>query len=98
MTVPRRSRRVARWAFWLGLGCYLLALGLTPSLHHDIDCHVKSPTHCTACMASPPGLCAAAGVPLDATPLHDAGRVEAARASAPVPSLAVATPGRAPPA
>jgi len=98
MATPRRSGSRAGWAFWLGLGCYLLALGVAPLLHHDLECHVKSPTHCNACMASPPGLSSAAGAPLDASRLDDAGSVEAARATAPVPTFAVDAPGRSPPA
>jgi hypothetical protein len=98
MVASGRPRRLAGWAFWLGVGCYLLALAVAPLLHHDLECHVKSPTHCTACMASPPGLCSAPGAPLDGTPLHDAGSVEAARAKAPAPTFAVDAPGRSPPA
>jgi len=41
---------------------------------------------------------AAAGAPLDASRLDDAGSVEAARATAPVPTFAVDAPGRSPPA
>ena len=98
MAASGRPRRLVGWAFWLGVGFYLLALGVAPLLHHDLECHVKSPTHCNACMASPPGLCSAAGAPLDATSLHDAGRVEAARATTPAHAFAVDTPGRSPPA
>ncbi len=98
MVASRRSRRAARCVLSLGLACYLLALGLTPSLHHGLECHVKTPTHCDACMASPPGLCPAAGVSLDATLLHDAGSVEAARTTLPVLAFALDTPGRSPPA
>ena len=98
MAASRSSSRLAVWAFWLGAGCYLLALGLTPSLHHGLECHVKTPTHCDACMASPPGLCPAAGVPLDATHLRDAGSVVAVRATASVPVFAFDAPGRSPPA
>jgi hypothetical protein len=76
----------------------MLALAAAPSLHHDLECHVKSPTHCNACMASPPGLRSAVGTPLDAIRLHDAGTVEAAPATALVPAFAVDSPGRSPPA
>jgi hypothetical protein len=80
------------------LSCYVLALDVAPLLHHDLECHVKSPTHCNACMASPPGLCSIAGTPLDATRLRDAGDVAAARAILPVPAFTVDAPGRSPPA
>jgi hypothetical protein len=98
MVAPSKRSPRAGWAVWVGLGCYLLALSVAPLLHHDLECHVKSPTHCSACMASPPGLCSAAGASLDATRFHDAGRVEAAGAAAPASSFAVDTPGRSPPA
>jgi len=98
MADSRRLSPLAGWAVWVGLGCYLLALGVAPLLHHDLECHLKSPTHCGACMASPPGLCSAAGAPLDGTRFHDAGSVEAAGATLPVAAFAVDTPGRSPPA
>ena len=98
MGVSRRSRWLANRALWLALGCYLVALAAAPLLHHDLECHVKSPTHCNACMASPPGLRSAAGAPLDAIHLHDAGTVEAAPSTALLPAFAVDTPGRSPPA
>jgi len=98
MVESRGSHAFARWALWLGLGCYLLALGAGALRHHDLACHLKSPTHCDACMASPPGLCAAAGAPLDATHLDDAGSVEGTQATALVPMFAIHAPGRSPPA
>jgi hypothetical protein len=98
MGIFRGLGRRARASFWLGVGFYLLALSSNPLLHHDLECHVKAPSHCDACMASPPGLCAAVGAPLDTTPLHDAGSVEAEWATAPEPTFAVDAPGRSPPA
>jgi hypothetical protein len=83
---------------WLGLSFYVLALSVSPLLHHDLKCHFKTPSHCGACMASPPGLSAAAGSPLDAPHLHDAGSVKAVRATAPAPTFTVDAPGRSPPA
>lgn len=98
MAATRWARPLARVTLWLGLGFYLLALAVSPLLHHDLECHFKTPSHCGACMASPPGISAAADGPLDTTHLHDAGRVEAVRATAPEPMFAVDTPGRSPPA
>jgi hypothetical protein len=80
------------------MGCYLVALAVAPLLHHDLECHVKSPTHCNACMASPPGLRSATGAPVDAIHLHDAGTVEVVSPTALVSAFAVDTPGRSPPA
>ena len=44
---PRRS--------WLAVSQFLLAVyvsaaGLSPLLHHDVICHLQSPTHCTTCL------------------------------------------------
>lgn len=89
---------MARLTTWLGVGLYLLFLAVSPLLHHDFECHVKTPSHCGACMASPIGLSAAQGAPLGATHLHDAGSVKAVRAPAPEPTFAVVAPGRSPPA
>jgi hypothetical protein len=46
-------RRGARICTWLGLTVYALILAVSPVLHHDLACHVKSPTHCEACTANP---------------------------------------------
>jgi hypothetical protein len=77
---------------------YLLFLAVSPLLHHDLECHLKTPSHCGACMASPLGLSAVTGAPLDDTHLYDAGSVKAVRATAPAPTFKVAAPGRSPPA
>src|SRR2546427_10763430 len=48
--VYRRDHRGA--ILWL-LAMYALVLGVNPILHDDLACHLKSPTHCNACAASP---------------------------------------------
>jgi hypothetical protein len=98
MAVRRGSRPLTRVTSWLGLGLYLSFLAVSPLLHHDLECHFKTPSHCGACMASPLGLGAAPGAPLDATHLRDAGAVKTVRATAPEPTFAVDAPGRSPPA
>lgn len=35
------------------LAVYALLLAVNPVLHDDLACHLKSPTHCSACTASP---------------------------------------------
>ena len=30
-----------------------LVLSATPFQHHDLECHLRSATHCTACVATP---------------------------------------------
>jgi hypothetical protein len=73
------AQRRARWRgrAWLLplLAVYALLLATNPLLHHDVACHVKSPTHCTSCNASPWASRIEAGVPLSAQPLPEAGRV-----------------------
>lgn len=40
----------------LTLGLYVALLAAAPLEHHDLACHLKSPTHCTTCVfASAPG-------------------------------------------
>ncbi len=35
------------------LGLYAGVVLASPGLHHDFDCHLKSPRHCQACVANP---------------------------------------------
>jgi hypothetical protein len=37
----------------LALSLYALLAAISPALHHDLACHVKSPAHCDACVANP---------------------------------------------
>jgi hypothetical protein len=98
MAVTRGVRPFARVTLWLGVSLYLFFLAASPLLHHDLECHVKTPSHCGACMTSPMGLSAAVGAPLGATCLHDAGSVKAVATTASEPTFAIDTPGRSPPA
>ena len=47
-----------RHSSWFGRSSALLLLAFSlvvaagPLLHHDVDCHIKSPTHCTGCTVS----------------------------------------------
>jgi hypothetical protein len=45
----RRRRGAVLWM----LAVYALLLAVNPVLHDDLACHLKSPTHCSACTASP---------------------------------------------
>ena len=51
--MPFVRRRSARLWTWLGLAVYSVILVVSPVVHHDLACHVKSPTHCEACAANP---------------------------------------------
>jgi hypothetical protein len=79
------------------LALYGLLVAINPILHDDLACHLKSPTHCSACLASPSASRVEA-VGLPAPLLAETGRVEtvgrAAETAAPVLILA----GRSPPA
>jgi hypothetical protein len=44
--------RQPRWVV-VGLLLYSLVLAVSPALHHDFACHLKDPSHCTACQATP---------------------------------------------
>jgi hypothetical protein len=48
-----RVRRRRVWWAWVGLAVYAAILVVSPVLHHDLACHVKSPTHCEACATNP---------------------------------------------
>ena len=41
-----------RTAKWLGLVLYAVVLVLAPFTHHDLECHIKNPQHCTACSSA----------------------------------------------
>jgi hypothetical protein len=44
-----RGRRFRRCFRSLVLGMYVAIVATLPLLHHDIACHIQSPTHCTTC-------------------------------------------------
>lgn len=56
---------------------YVTALAALPVLHHDVACHIKTPTHCTTCLVGAAekapdhsALLGAQLVPLGASPGH----------------------------
>ena len=57
--------RLRRSPVWLALVVlYALSVVATPALHCDFDCHLKTPSHCQACVASalaPPPMVAPVG-------------------------------------
>jgi hypothetical protein len=71
----RRVGELPRRVLSVALMAYLLALGASPLLHHDLVCELQSRTHCTTCAAgiSAPGLPAAPE--LDVEQLPSAGTV-----------------------
>src|SRR5262245_27045484 len=51
MRAPEERRRSPRHTV-LGVAIYTLFLVTAPFEHHDLVCHLKTPTHCTACTSS----------------------------------------------
>jgi hypothetical protein len=97
MGFARVIRRCGRGGILWMLAVYTLLLTVNPVLHDDLAGHLKSPTHCSACTASPlatrveavgPSLPA----PVEASPLE----ASANAAEAGTPRLVLA--GRSPPA
>jgi hypothetical protein len=91
----RRLRFVSAVAVCLGL--YALVVLASPGLHHDFDCHLKSPRHCQACAANPlapradaPSVCAG-------LTLLDLGNSETPPDLAPPRGVTPHVSGRAPP-
>jgi hypothetical protein len=77
------ARRLRSLAI-LGLVAYVVVLLVSPVLHHDLACHLKTPGHCDACAASPLASraeTAAASTPprLDGIGMVEAGEMRAAR-------------------
>jgi hypothetical protein len=56
------------------LVAYTAMVSVSPALHHDLVCHVKSPTHCDACLANPLAARAKTATPIPAPPLLLAGQ------------------------
>lgn len=82
----------------IGLALYTLFLCAAPFEHHDLNCELKTPQHCTSCTASVlssnPDMPAAPGPSM----LADAGRADALDVRADSLLFADRTTGRSPPA
>ena len=79
------------------LGLYALVVLGSPGLHHDFDCHVKSPRHCQACAANPLAPRASASSACTGLTLLDLGRNEPPPDLAPPRGITPHVSGRAPP-
>jgi len=90
------ARRRRKWVL-LGAALYALLVMVNPVLHEDLASHLKSPTHCNACTASPSASRVEGMGPILPV-LADAGLVEPCIQNvvlaAPTPTLR----GRSPPA
>jgi hypothetical protein len=96
LAVPER-RRPHPHAL-IGVAIYAVFLVTAPFEHHDLLCHLKTPTHCTACTSSVVGAGPNAPVAVDAAALHDAGRALAADVRTRDVLLVAQSTGRSPPA
>jgi len=93
----RRLRRIRRLALASVL-CHALILLAAPFEHHDLICHLKTPQHCTSCVASPAGTRADLSLSVGAARLADAGAVVPVSLASPSTGVTLRTPGRSPPA
>jgi hypothetical protein len=79
------------------LGLYALVVLASPVLHHDFDCHLKSPRHCQACVANPLAPRAAATSVAAHLTLLDLGKSDTVRHVVLATGVAPNVSGRAPP-
>lgn len=95
-----RVRGLGRWhRGWVvaGAALYALLLMVNPVLHDDLAGHVKSPTQCKACTASPSASRVEGMGPMLPI-LADAGSVETFGGTLVIAAPAPTLPGRSPPA
>jgi len=81
-----------------GLLAYVVVLCASPILHHDLDCHLKSPAHCPGCVASPAALRGESAADLRETHLPPAEAVGYKTVFAAAPLVVGGVKGRSPPA
>jgi hypothetical protein len=93
---PRQAKQARAVA--LAIGLYALVLAAAPAFHHDLACHLKSPTHCTTCLVSVTAPRADGSAGLVATDLRDAGVLRLDIAGSPERFSFAPLVGRSPPA
>ena len=81
----------------MGVAIYALFLVTAPFEHHDLVCHLKTPTHCTACTSSLVSAAPHAPAVAGAADLADAGGAFALDSVAHGFQLATQSSGRSPP-
>ncbi len=92
-----RLRRLRPLAL-CGLALYVFVLLVSPVLHHDLACHVKTPGHCDACAASPVASRAEAATAFTAPALDPGLTLDAAETQLPRATHRASVDGRGPPA
>jgi hypothetical protein len=75
----RRLRGLAPSVVIAGVALYVALLCASHLFHHDLDCHLKSPSHCGACVANPLAPRIESGFGLGTTALEWSESVEGAR-------------------
>ena len=83
---------------WLGLVLYAAVLVLAPFTHHDIECHLKNPSHCTACSSVQASTDPAAVTAVPVAPLVELGWAVLSSCPAENVLLVSDLTGRSPPA
>jgi hypothetical protein len=79
------------------LGLYAGVVLGSPGLHHDLDCHLKTPGHCQACVANPLAPRAEPSSTLGVVLLLEVGSPLGADASSCEPTPLSRPSGRSPP-
>jgi hypothetical protein len=97
MSFAWSDRRRGRGWLIAAVLAYGLVVALTPLLHHDLECHWRTPRHCVACFAAPVALGAQAGAACASPLLTDVGGVAHPATRAPEHALTAGTHGRSPP-
>ena len=92
------SGRLSRHLAVAGVVMYAIFLIASPFEHHDLQCELKTPQHCTSCTSSQLGSSPQTALNPGTSHLADAGRAFAVQLLDEDTLLAVRSTGRSPPA
>ena len=95
------ARPKGRWLRVLafaGLTLYAICLVVSPFVHDDLSCELKTPQHCIACRSSLVGSDPKLPVVAEGSDLADAGRAVSVEILAHDTLLVIRSTGRSPPA
>jgi hypothetical protein len=91
------SGRLSRRLALVGMAIYALFLVASPFEHHDLQCELKTPQHCTSCTSTQLGSDTQVVLAPGAAQLADVGRATAFVVLDQGTLLAVRSTGRSPP-
>lgn len=91
------SRRLSRRLALVGVAIYALFLVASPFEHHDLQCELKTPQHCTSCTSTQLGSDTQVVLAPGAAQLADVGGATALVVLDEGTLLAVRSTGRSPP-